>query len=96
MIFARGDPEALSPLSRFGKAALCGKPDAINCISEEKPQQLYTFYMNYRFWAYQKNVLPTRQPLINSGSPLACRAVYNQGPTLQEGWLPFKSRNAEC
>ncbi|GAA3588098.1 hypothetical protein GCM10022265_40010 [Marinobacter xestospongiae] len=32
----------------------------------------------------------TREPLINSGSPLAFRAVHTQGAALQEGWLPFK------
>jgi len=31
-----------------------------------------------------------KEPLINSKSSLAFRAVHNQDATLQEGWLPFK------
>ncbi|GAA3571239.1 hypothetical protein GCM10022265_20740 [Marinobacter xestospongiae] len=46
--------------------------------------------------AYLPNIRYTRdndwfrEPLINSGSPLAFRAVHTQGAALQEGWLPFK------
>jgi len=31
-----------------------------------------------------------REPLNNSGSPLAFRALHSLDVALQEGWLPFK------
>ncbi|GAA3554019.1 hypothetical protein GCM10022265_00880 [Marinobacter xestospongiae] len=58
-------------------------------VDAEPGQLSQTLPQNGRL-ALPENNNEAKESLINSGSPLAFRAVHTQGAALQEGWLPFK------